>query len=286
MVRVSGFTIVRNAVRLDFPLVESIRSILPICDEVVVNVGRSDDATLDLVRSIGDPKIRILETEWDMSRKNFVFGEETWRAMRACRYPWGVYIQADEVLHEAGASALGAAIEASDADARVEGLLVKYLHFFGGLDTVATNRRWYRREVRAIRLDPAADIRPYQGAQGFRVGPDLRKIRVRLTDAVMYHYGWARPIEAIRAKRDVTRGFFPHKQPDSVPLLPWMPGLRAFQGEHPAVARDWVQARRHDPERRIGPRFFHWKHLRHYASDFIEALTGHRVFEFRNYKLV
>lgn len=286
MVQVSGFTIVRNAVILDFPLVESIRSILPICDEVVVNVGRSDDDTLDVVRSIGDPKIRILETEWDLSKKNFVFGEETFRAMRACRHPWGVYIQADEVLHEDGARELREAIERTDGDPRVEGLLVRYLHFFGGLDTIATNRRWYRREVRAVRLDPALDIRPYQGAQGFRVGPEHRKIRARLTGAVMYHYGWGRPLRAIRAKREVTRGFFPHKQPDSVPLLPWMPGLRPFKGRHPAVARDWVEARRHDPERRIGPRYFHWKHLRHYASDLIERATGHRVFEFRNYKLV
>jgi hypothetical protein len=286
MVQVSGFTIVRNAVQLDFPLVESIRSILPICDEVVVNVGRSDDDTLGLVRSIGDPKIRILETEWDLSKKNFVFGEETLRAMRACRYPWGVYIQADEVLHEDGARALRAAMQRDDGDRRVEGLLVRYLHFFGGLDTIATNRRWYRYEVRAVRLDPALDVRPYQGAQGFRVGPELRKIRARLTDAVMFHYGWARPMRAIRAKRDVTRSFFPHKQPDSVPLLPWMPGLRPFEGRHPSVAADWVRDRLHDPERRIGPRFFHWKHLRHYVSNLIERLTGRRVFEFRNYTRV
>ena len=67
--RISGFTIVRNAIKLDFPVEASIRSILPVCDEVVVNVGRSEDETLDLVRSIGDPRLRILETEWDMRRR-------------------------------------------------------------------------------------------------------------------------------------------------------------------------------------------------------------------------
>ena len=177
MIRVSGFTIVRNAVTLDFPVVASIRSLLPLCDEVVVNVGRSDDETLDLVQSIDDPKIRILETEWDMTIRNRVLGDETLRAMRACRHPWGVYIQADEVLHERGAEELAAAIARHDADRQVEGLLVRYLHFYGDMDTIAVNRRWYRREVRAVRLDPALDIRPYQGAQGFRVGPELRKIR-------------------------------------------------------------------------------------------------------------
>ena len=171
MVKVSGFTIVRNAIKLDFPVEASIRSILPLCDEVVVNVGRSEDETLDLVRSIGDPRIRILETDWDMTRRNTVLGFESLRAMRECSHPWGVYIQADEVLHERGAAELADAIQRHDADPLVEGLLVHYLHFYGGFDTIATHRRWYRREVRALRLDPALDIRPYQGAQGFRVGP-------------------------------------------------------------------------------------------------------------------
>ena len=52
MVKVSGFTIVRNAIKLDFPVEASIRSLLPVCDEVVVNVGRSEDGTLELVRAI------------------------------------------------------------------------------------------------------------------------------------------------------------------------------------------------------------------------------------------
>src|SRR5919106_997125 len=164
--RISGFTIVRNALKLDFPVEASIRSILPICDEIVVNVGRSEDETLELVRSIGDPKVRVLEAEWDLSRRNTVLGHETLRAMRACAHPWGVYIQADEVLHERGAAALLEAIREHDGDARVEGLLVRYLHFYGGFDTIATHRRWYRREVRAPRRDPAPAIRPHPGAPG------------------------------------------------------------------------------------------------------------------------
>jgi glycosyltransferase involved in cell wall biosynthesis len=288
VLKVSGFTIVRNGVKLDFPLEASIRSILPVCDEVVVNVGRSEDETLEVVRAIGDPKIRILETEWDMTIKNKVLGDETLRAMRACRHPWGIYIQADEVLHETGAEALLRAIRQHDGDPRVEGLLVKYRHFYGDLDTVGTHRRWYRREVRAVRLDPALDIRPYQGAQGFRVGPEHRKIRARLTNAEMFHYGWARPARALRSKIEVSRVMYPWvKQPeDTEPLLPWTPGLKRFTGTHPAPAREWVAARRHDPERVIEPRRFRWRFLRYYISSAIEQLTGVRVFEFRNYKIV
>jgi hypothetical protein len=286
--KVSGFTIVRNAIKLDFPVVASIRSLLPVCDEVVVNVGRSEDDTLGLVRSIGDPKVRILETEWDMTIRNRVLGDETLRAMRACRHPWGIYIQADEVLHERGAEEVAAAIARHDADRRVEGLLVRYLHFYGDMDTIAVNRRWYRREVRAVRLDPALEIRPYQGAQGFRVGPEHRKIRARLTGAEMFHYGWARPTQALKAKRETNRVIYPWSREREArrPLLPWFPGLTRFPGTHPAVAREWVDARRHDVERRVEPPHFQPEFLRFYASDMIERLTGARIFEFRNYTLV
>ena len=287
MVRVSGFTIVRNAIKLDFPVEASIRSILPICDEVVVNVGHSEDDTLALVRSINDPRIRILETEWNMSRRNTVLGHETHRAMRACAHPWGIYIQADEVLHEQGAEVLANAIQRADGDPRVEGLLVRYIHFYGGFDMVATHRRWYRREVRAVRLAPELDIRPYQGAQGFRVGPDHRKIRARLTSAEMFHYGWARPAQALREKRDLGRTMYPWRDADeSLPLLAWMPGLQRFKGTHPEVARPWIDARSFDPDRVIGPRRFRWRFLRYYVSTAIERLTGARVFEFRNYTIV
>jgi hypothetical protein len=288
VVKLSGFTIVRNGVKLDFPIIASIKSLLPICDEVVVNVGKSEDDTLDVVRSIEDPRIRIIESDWDMSIRNRVLADETLRAMRACRHSWGIYIQADEVLHESGAELLARAVQEHDRDHRVEGLLVKYLHFYGDLETIALNRRWYRREVRAVRLDPALDIRPYQGAQGFRVGPNFRKIRARLTQAQMFHYGWARPAQALRTKREVSQVLYPWSKDRQAgrPLLPWFPGLRPFRGTHPAVASEWVQRRRQDPERQVEPPHFEAEHLRFYASDVIERLTGARVFEFRNYKLV
>jgi hypothetical protein len=285
--KVSGFTIVRNAMKLDFPVEASIRSILPICDEVVVNVGRSEDDTLALVRSIGDARIRIVESEWDMTRRNTVLGHETLRAMRECRHPWGIYIQADEVLHERGAGELAEAIQRYDGDARVEGLLVRYLHFYGGFDTIATHRRWYRREVRAVRLDPSLDIRPYQGAQGFRVGAEHRKIRARLTGAEMFHYGWARPAQALREKRELGKTMYPWRDADDrKPLLAWVPGIRPFTGSHPAVAQGWIEPRRLDADRVIAPRRFRWRFLRYYLSGAIERLTGVRVFEFRNYTLV
>ena len=280
----SGFTLVRNAVSLDYPIVPAIRSILAVCDEVVVNVGRSEDGTRDLVAAIGDPRVRILDREWDFSRGSEALARETDRAMAACRGAWGLYIQADEVLHESGAALLAEKVREWDGDARVEGLLVDYLHFYGDFDTVATDRHWYRREVRVVRL--GREVRSYQDAQGFRVGPGLRRVRARATGARMFHYGWARAAGSARQKREASRAIFRgaalRPEPAISERLAWTPLLRCFTGTHPQAARDWIAARQGAPVV-LGPRYFRLHHLRYYLSDWLERLTGARLFEHRNY---
>lgn len=285
----SGFTLVRNAVKLDFPIVPAIKSVLEVCDEVVVNVGKSEDETRDLVMSVQDPRVRILDTEWDFTKKNLMLSIETQRAMDACRGSWGIYIQADEVLHERGAQILKEKVAEWDGDQRVEGVLVTYLHFYGGFDQIATSRRWYRREVRCIRL--GKNIRPYQGAQGFRVGPEYRKIQARVTDAEMFHYGWARPAKAIKEKLEISKTIYPwggnrFDEEQARGFLEWIPLLKRFTGTHPAAAREWIAERAVDPDRVIGPMKLKPEHVRFYISDWIERLTGARLFEFRNYVLV
>ncbi len=284
---ISGFTIVRNAVRLDYPIVPAIRSILDVCDEVVVNVGRSDDDTRDLVTAIGDPRIRILDTVWDFSRGSGALAFETNRTMAACRGSWGVYIQADEVLHEAGAMVLRERLAEWDRDPRVEGLLVDYLHFYGDFDTVATDRHWYRREVRAVRL--GRQVRSYQDAQGFRVGPAARRVQARPTGARMFHYGWARPPHSKREKLVASQQVF-LEQADRLAAwaeqeaLYWTPLLRRFTGSHPTAVQAWIASRRGTTTTRtVGPRRLRLAHLRLYLSDWIERLTGARLFEYRNY---
>lgn len=285
----SGFTLVRNAVQLNFPIVAAITSVLEVCDEVVVNVGKSDDETRDLVSRLGDPRVRIIDSEWDLSKGDDMLALETQRAMDACRGSWGIYVQADEVLHERGARILKQRVAEWDRDERVEGMLVEYLHFYGGFDRVATNRQWYAREVRCIRL--GRDIRPYQGAQGFRVGPDHRKIRARATGAQMFHYGWARPAHTMRQKLEVTKRMYPWASERldrelKRGTLKWIPLLQPFPGAHPAAAREWIAANAREPQPTIEPARFKLAHLRLYVSGWIERLTGVRPFEFRNYEVV
>jgi hypothetical protein len=283
-VEISGFTIVRNATRLDFPLEASLRSVLPVVNELIVNVGASEDDTAERVYAIGDPKLRVLQTTWDPRRGPAMLADETQRAMAGCRSPWGIYIQADEVFADGGAERVRAVIERCDADPRVEGILVDYQHFYGGFDTVARNRKWYRREVRAVRLGRDVDVRSFRDAQGFRVGPDQRHIRAVSSGAVMHHYGWARPDWALQAKwlENQSRHLGEGAPNDVLSRLPWIPGIEPFTGQHPAAMREWIAARR-TAAPLIAPRRFDRQHVRLHASRLIERLTGWRPFEFRNY---
>jgi len=284
-VKISGFTLVKNAVALDYPIEPAIRSILPLCDEVVVNVGRSDDGTLELVRGIADPRIRILETEWDPGRGGAVLREETDRVMRACAHPFGLYLQADEVLHDAGLASLRAALERASRDERIDGVAVRYRHIFGAPDLEAVGRRWYPREVRIVRLAPPGRIHSFRDAQGFRVGPDDRRLRAILADAEVFHYGYLRSAAAMRGRRTVDQALAPDRRtasPDPA-VLSWFPGIQPFRGTHPAAAAGWVAAHANDPDRRIAPARYRVAHLRGAALNWIERLTGLRPFEFRNF---
>ena len=153
--KVSGFTFVRNAVKYDYPVVEAITSILPLCDEFVVALGNSEDATHELIQTIASPKIKIIHTVWDDSLREGgkTFAIETDKAFKEISNDsdWAFYIQADEVVHEKYHHAILEAMRKYRDDPKVEGLLFNYLHFYGSYDYVGEAFRWYRREVRIIK---------------------------------------------------------------------------------------------------------------------------------------
>ena len=200
--KVSGFTIIRNAIQFDYPVVESITSILPVCDEFIVAVGNSDDDTLKLIQSIDSPKIKIIETIWDdnLREGGKVLANETNKAMDAISKDtdWCFYIQSDEVVHEKYLPNIKEALTNFKDDYQVEGLLFKYTHFYGSYDYVGVSRSWYKNEIRIIRNDKA--IRSYKDAQGFR--KNGKKLNVKLIEAAIYHYGWVKHPKNQQAKHE------------------------------------------------------------------------------------
>lgn len=197
--QVSGFSFVRNGIKLGYPVTEAIRSILPICDEFIIAVGKSEDDTLEQIKAIGDSKIRIIETEWD--KNMFVHGQinsfQTNIALKECIGDWCFYIQADEVVHEKFLPLIETEMKKFLHDDDVQGLLFDYLHFWGSYDYYQDSRRWYRHEIRIIKNN--LGIESWESAQGFRrIG---RKVRVAKIDADIYHYGWVRPPKVMKEKQ-------------------------------------------------------------------------------------
>jgi len=196
--KVSGFTIVRNAVKYNYPVVESIRSILPICDEFIVNVGESEDETLDLVQSIGSEKVRIIGNEWDMLQRSEVLSYQTNLALDACRGDWAFYLQSDEVVHEDDLGKLKETMLRCQDDPAVDALRFQWLHFYGSYYRYRVDHGWYQKQDRIIRNNGM--IESFGDAYGFKRkdGQDLRR---QNTGCFVYHYGWVQPREVMAQRR-------------------------------------------------------------------------------------
>ena len=194
--KVSGFSICRNAVKFDYPIVEVIRSALPIVDEFIVNVGQSDDGTFEMIRGIGSDKVRIVESAWDdsMQKDGLLFSRETNIALSRCTGDWALYLQADEVLHEAEYDAMRRALRDHLLNPSVLGFTFRYLHFYG--DYRSCNPWFYHRAVRIVRND--GQVESCGDAVGFCLKADQgylqseHKNRVRPSGATIYHYGWVK----------------------------------------------------------------------------------------------
>lgn len=201
--KVTGFTFIKNALIYDYPIVEAIKSILPLCDNFVVAVGKSDDETRKLIESIAPDKISIIDTVWDetMREGGHVLAVETNKAFNAIANDsdWAFYIQGDEVIHEKYHDTIYAAMQKYKADAHVDGLLFNYLHFYGSYDYVGGASGWYRNEIRIIKNDKS--IYSYKDAQGFRKR-DNEKLNVKPIDATVYHYGWVKEPKAMQRKQE------------------------------------------------------------------------------------
>lgn len=201
--KVTGFTFIRNALIYDYPVVEAIRSILPVCDDFVVAVGKSDDSTLELISQIAPEKIRIIETLWDdtLREGGRVLALETDKAYQAIAddTDWAFYIQGDEVVHEKYLDPIKSAMLKWKDHKDVDGLLFDYLHFYGSYDYVGSSGKWYPHEIRVLRKSPG--FYSYRDAQGFRKA-DNEKLRVKPANASIYHYGWVKEPAAMQRKQE------------------------------------------------------------------------------------
>ena len=284
--KVSGFTIIRNAIKYDFPAVEAISSALPLCDEFVVAVGDCNDGTLELIQSINSPKIKIVRTVWEEEKyrsKNLeILAVETNKAFKeiSADSDWAFYIQSDEALHEQYLDNTYKAMQQWKDNEKVDGLLFNYKHFYGSYDYVGASPRWYRKEIRIIRN--REDIFSYKDAQGFRKLPN-DKLSVKQIDATMYHYGYVRDPKKLAEKMNFNQAMHSDDPNKMMQFYNYdeVDALFKFDGTHPKVMQERID--------KMGWKFdfdpsFNQLRLKDKFKLFTEKLTGKRFGEYKNYK--
>jgi hypothetical protein len=294
--RLSGFTFIKNGLTLGYPILESVLSIAPICDEVIINVGfndqelTSDDGTYAyLTENLKDPKFKFVKSWWDptMTKSGLILSQQTNIALSHCTGKYAQYIQGDECIHEDDLKFILEGMNEMDQNEKIEGLLFNYMHFYGNVDTYKYTRNLYRREVRLIRNH--LGIKSWLDAQGFRNKID-KKIYVKRIKARIFHYGWARKQNVMSKKVKVFDTFYhgaDHDRQNGQEFKyerSW--GIKKFKSTHPSVMSNWISKHKNDIDLMSMPISLDWNVPGLVLSDFIETISGYRVGEYKNYKLL
>jgi hypothetical protein len=291
--KISGCTYLREGVKLGYPFVESIQSALPLVDEFIVALGDCDDGTEERLRAIGDPKLRIINTQWNVNMgppqhskelRGFVYGQQRSMALFNCTGDWALYLDADELLHEQDLEVIRGAMLKYLDDRDVEALVFDYLHFYGNQNTIAWSPRWYKRAARIVR-----NTIPFWTPKGMafiikETQKRGRYPRAAHSGATIFHYGWMRPEHQMRAKQDAVSAFGRDKSAVKSYAEIDHTSLRPFSGTHPCVIAAWLPPAegpfQANPAHRLTSR-----ERRHRLAGLLEDRFG-LSFEKKHYKLV
>ncbi len=286
--KVSGFTFIRNGVQFDYPFIESLQSLLLLCDEVIVAVGNSNDNTLDHILALNSKKIKTIETVWDDSLREggLILSQQTNIALDHATGDWAIYLQADEVLHEKDYEVIRQAMYFYKDKLEVEGFLFNYNHFYGSYKYIGNSRKWYRKEIRIVR--PNIGVSSWGDAQGFRING--RKLFVKQINASIFHYGWVKPPKVQQLKQKYFNKLW---HPDDWVLknigskeeydYKIYGRLKLFDGTHPAVMKERIEKQNwyfdYDASKSKIP-------LKDRLLDSIADKIGLYIGEYKNYKLL
>ncbi len=296
--RISGFSYVRNCIRLGYPFIESVLSVLPVCDEFIMAVGDSTDGTRNALEQLNDPKIKIVDTVWDdrMRENGKIFSQQTNIALDHIKGDWALHIQADEVLHEKDLPKITEALRQYEHDKKVEGFIQPFLHFWGSYDYIRTSRRVHKYEVRIFRNDKL--VRSFRDSQGFRKyssqeayeqGEKGEKLKVKKLDVPVFHYNAVRPVSVMnekvfefRARYDA--GVLEAGKKDDFDYQK-IDRLEKYGNSHPAVMKERIAIARDNNDFVFDPKKSVWS-LKDRIMQPIEDWLGFKIGEYKNYKLL
>lgn len=290
--KISGFTFIKNGLTLEYPILESIKSIEPLCDEIIINVGfndpncTEDDGTYDYLTSklIGS-KFVFIKSWWDpkIQKDGLILSQQTNIALDKCTGDICQYIQGDEMLHEADYPIIKEQYKKLFESNTYEGIIFQYHHFYGSTGVVKKTRNIYRREVRAIKRLPG--LRSHLDAQGFRHSDGSKPLSLNSV-ARVFHYGWARKEDVMAKKVKAFDRLYHGNKKDQEQAFSYSRewGLRPFRDTHPQLANSWIQKNQNSRNPLDFKYRFSIKDLRLIISDFIESITGWRIGEYKGFR--
>jgi len=240
--KVSAFTFIKNGQLLGYPFIQSIKSVLPIVDEFIINVGLGEDSTLNEITNIHDPKIRIIQSHWNdnMKDRGFVYGQQKMIAQYNCTGDWAFYIEGDEIYHENDLDKIYMSMKESLSNPDVEALIFDFYHFYGNGNSYLDSPGWYRTEARIIKNS----LRTYAPDGLFWLVLDSNKNgrypKAKHTGAKCYHYGWARSENQMKLKSEKVQKYWggSAKKIDYSKMDQSI--IKKFQGTHPKIIQDWL----------------------------------------------
>lgn len=242
--KISGTTFIHNGVEHDYCFEECVRSLLGVCDQVIVVEAASTDNTRAVLESIGDPRLEIVSAEWN-PKPLMRAGEVDWTkdlaeiARAKAIHPMNLYVQADEVVHEDDYSLIRSMAESGDA------ISLHRLNFW----------------TSAFKLAPAGHV---CGVDICRLAPRDRKVvwgsehledqGVQCSGIRLFHYGFIRKGSGFRKKSEIMGQNFmgtidpiiyeyETKGPEALKTCFQENALQPYEGTHPTVAHGWLRER-------------------------------------------
>lgn len=251
----SGFTVVKNAIRLDYCLEECVRSMLPVCDEVVIGDMGSDDGTVELITNLmaDDERIKFVPLrDWTAAR-----GDAQWfvNALNECRWYLGhemmLQLDADEILDDR--PHIHKAIRNAARDGHT--LRVDRLNYFKDPQHLVPDGEMLGKYV--LRIGPSRLFLPSDEPRSEEEAPILR-LAQRHDDIKIHHVGFLRPQDKFYAKARVVLGAFFNEfdprlaraeaagKPIHESEISWLDRLVPYEGYIPEQVRAWMRARGHN----------------------------------------
>lgn len=302
----------RNTDKLYYPLAESILSILPIIDEMVIALGKGDpdDRTEEIIHYLHSNKIKIIHTEWDVNKfqNGTEFAHQTDIAKSYCTGDWLIYLQSDEVIHEKYLPTILKYCTYYLHHLNIEGFLFRYKHFFGDYNHHIVSHPWYPKEIRIIRNHPK--IHSWGDAQSFRYieefdglnyrkHPNARSLQVIQIPAEIYHYGWVRPPELMQTKSRVMKKVYhdPQKIEEEYEKKSknldygCMNDLDIFTDSHPKIMQNfisrfnWQDQLHYEPNYKVSRELMKHEKIKYKLISWIEKyiLRGNLLFGYKNW---